>query len=354
MNKPLKKGLSYALSGVVGFGLLGGILYYAGWRSVLEQLGALHWDGMVAVAGAVLLGIVAGGLSWWVILRSYGIRLSISSVGGAWLSSWAVTYLTPSLYFGGEPVRALLVADRSRAPATRVVATIVVERVLGGLSLMIFVLIGIVCALASPQIGRLEKWIVVVGVAFIVFWIAIGMLNFAGNFKWISRAIRWLGVPLARWRSSFARAAAKVSETEDEIYDAFTRHRRGTLIAFLLQMLAAFFAYMRPQVFFHFSSDITFNFTQLSLLFTLNILLGFFLWITPGGIGMSEAAFIGIYKLVGVGKEGAVAFSLAFKCVEFVVVAIGVSYMLNRGIGRLVRSLRARTRRERSPEDVPP
>lgn len=343
MNKPFKKGLSYTLSVVAGLGLLGGVFYYVGWRSILAEIHALGVVGIVAVAGDVLLAMIAWILSWWVVLRSYGIELTLNSVVGARLSGYAVSYLTPSLYFGGEPIRALMIVDRTPAPTTRIFATIVVERFLGGLSLMVFVLIGSFYALLSPRIATEQKEIVVAGVAFISCWIAIGLINFAGNFKWISRAVRLLQYPLLRWREGFERAAAKVAETEDEIYAAFTQHWKGTLLAFLIQSLATFFVYMRPQVFFHFSAHTTFNFAQLSLLFTLNIMLSSFLWITPGGLGASEAAMIGIFKLVGVGKEGAVAFSLTFKFVELLIVAVGLSYLFNKGIGRMIRRLKGRS-----------
>jgi uncharacterized protein (TIRG00374 family) len=150
-----------------------------------------------------------------------------------------------------------------------------------------------------------------------------------------------------RFRGGFERAAIKVSETEDEIYDAFTLHWKGTLAAFMVQLCATFFVYMRPQVFFHFSADTTFDFSQLSLLFTLNILLSFFLWITPGGLGTSEAALMGIFVLVGIGKDGAVAFALMFKFVEFLFVGIGLVCLFNRGIGRLLPGFK---RREKSKE----
>ncbi len=351
MNPRLRKGLSFALSGVVGFGILSGVLYFVGWRGVVEQMRALDWDGMVAVAASVALGVSSAGFSWWIILRSYGIRLRLTTVGGSWIASYAVTYLTPSMYFGGEPIRAILVTDRARAPTTRVVATIVVERVLGGISLIVFVLLGTVCALASSEVPPAQKRVVLAGAAFVALSIGLGLLNFAGNHKWVSRGTRWLARPLPRWQERFEKAAAKISETEDEIHHAFAHHRRAIFLAFLFQMLACFCAYMRPQVFFHFSAGRTFDFSQLSLLFTLNIFLGMFLWVTPGGVGMSEAALIGIYRLVRVGNEGAVAFSLSYKCVELAIVAIGVSYMLNRGVGRILREMRARARAERLPED---
>jgi len=215
-----------------------------------------------------------------------------------------------------------------------------IERFLGGLSMILFILIGSFFAISSPALPWAEKRLLISGVGFITFWILIGLVDFAWNLKWISRIVRLLGTPLQRWRGPLGRAADKVSETEDEIHSAFTTHWRGTVLAFLVQLLATFFVYMRPQVFFFFSSGQVFTFPQLSLLFTLTvILLSFFLWITPGGIGTGEAAIIGIFHLVApsISREGAVAFSLMFKFAESILVAAGLYYLAQRGIARIGR-----------------
>jgi len=345
MNRPFRKRLSWTLSIVVGVGLFSAVVYYVGWRSILAQIQDLGSIGIVAVIGNVLLTMISLLLGWWIILRSYGIRVPIGHIIGARLSGYAVSYLTPSLYFGGEPIRGLLTAEHTHAPTTRVFATIVVERFLGGLSLVVFMFIGGFYAIISSEIGITEKRAVVIGVAFVAFWIIVGLVNFAGNFKWISWAIRLLKYPFRRWHNGLERAAAKVAETEDEIYDAFTRHWKGTLLAFLIQLLANFFVYMRPQVFFYFSAHQTFDFAQLSLLFTLNIMLSFFLWITPGGLGTGEAGSIGIFALVGVGGAEAVAFSLMFKFVELLMVGAGLFYLFNRGMSRLFGLFKGRMHR---------
>jgi len=337
MQARVRRGVSLAGSIVIGFGLLGGVLYWVGWRDVFSQVQALGWAGLLAVVGNVGLTMAAWIVSWWIILRAYGIHLSVGTVTAARLGGYAVTYLTPTLYFGGEPVRAMMVVGNTPAPATRVFATIVVERFLGGLSLLVFVLIGTFYAIVSPSIDVMGRREVVIGVAFITFWIVIGLIDFAGNFKWISRVMSALGRIVPRWGRGLERAAVRVSETEDEISNAFRQHWKATVLAFLVQLLATFFSYMRPQIFFHFSAARVFGFPELSLLFTLNIMLSFFLWITPGGVGTSEAALIGIFTLVGVEKGGAVAYSLIFKVFELVLVAIGLWCIVRRGLRRLAR-----------------
>ncbi len=335
MTRGHKRSPSSILSFVLGFALLGGVLYYVGWRNVFEQIVALRTGGILAVVADVFLAVLTWIVSWNIILRSYGIRLTFSQLTAARLSGFAISYLTPTLYFGGEPIRGLMALQHTSAPATRVFATIVVERFLGGLSLILFILIGSFYALVSPQVDASERRAVVIGVAFITFWVLVGLVNFARNYKWISRLIRMLRRPLRRFTRALEKAADKVSETEDGIHEAFTLHWKATVLAFLTQMLANFFFYMRPQVFFHFSAHMTFSFPELSLLFTLNIMLSFFLWITPGGLGTGEAAVIGIFALVGVGQGSAVAFSLIFKFVELLFVALGLVFLFRAGIGGL-------------------
>lgn len=327
-------GWKVAISIAVGLAVLATVLYFVGWRNMLAQMHALGAVGILSVLGNVLMSMTFWILCWWVILRSYGIRLRLRSIIGSRLAGYAVSYLTPSLYFGGEPVRALLVTGKSDAPATRIVATIVAERFLGSLNMIMFILIGSFYALSSSQIPPLERRLLASVIGFVTFWVLIGLINFAGNFKWISRIVRLLGIPFSRWKTKLDKAANKVAETEDEVYCAFTKHWRGTLAAFLLQTVATFFVFMRPQFFFFFSAGIRLTFPQLALIFTFTIMLSFFLWITPGGLGTAEAALVGVFALVipSVTSAGVVAYSLIFKLAESILVAIGMAYLMRRGI----------------------
>ena len=329
-----KNGWKIILSIAIGVSILATVLYFVGWRNMFAEMHALGALGILSVLGNVLMSMTFWVLCWWVILRSYGIRLPLRSIIGARLAGYAVSYLTPTLYFGGEPVRALLVVGKSDAPATRIFATIVVERFLGGLSMIVFILMGSFYALSSPQIPWSERRLLASVIGFVTFWILLGLVNFAGNFKWVSRIIRLIGKLFSRWETKLERAANKVSETEDEIHNAFTKHWRGTLVAFLLQTVATFFVYMRPQFFLLFSTGLHLTFPQLSLIFTFTIMLSFFLWITPGGLGTAEAALVGVFALVipSVTSAGVVAYSLIFKFAESILVAVGMVYLAKRGV----------------------
>ncbi|MEN6368615.1 MAG: lysylphosphatidylglycerol synthase transmembrane domain-containing protein [Thermotogota bacterium] len=350
MKRPLRSTLQFLASLLIGLGGVAAVLYFVGWRETLAQMKALGALGMLSVLGLVALPMLAWIACWSVILHAHGIRIPLLRRIGAQLSGYSMTYLTPTVYFGGEPIRAFLVADKERAPMTRVFGTIIVERFLGGLSMVGFILVGSFYAIISPDLPASEKRLLIAGLAFITFWIFVGFINFAGNLKWISRIIRCLGRPIPRWRDTLRRAADKVSETEDEVGLAFTKHWRATLVVLAIQGVATLCAFVRPAVFFHFSAGYGFSFSQLSLVFTLNVLLSLFLWITPGGLGTSEAGLIGIFRLVEpqVTSGGAVAYSLVFKFAEWLLVAAGIWYMFQRGVGFL-----GRKKEKMSPQNGP-
>lgn len=337
MRPPLRRTLNFAASVVFGAASISLVLYFVGWRETLGAMGALGWVGALEVFATVLLTVTAWAAGWTTLLRAYGIRTPILRVAGARLSTFAVSYLTPTLYFGGEPFGALLVADKAEAPMTRVFATIIVERFLLGVSITAFLLVGSFYAVISPAIPPHTKLWFIAGLAFIAAWIVIGFVNFARNLKWISRIIRWIGRRIPRCEARLTRAAAKVSETEDEVSHAFTRHRRATLVVFLIQVATCVLTFLRPQVFFGASLGVQFAVGQLAIFYALYILLGFFLWITPGGIGTSEAGAIGIFRLIApsITTGQAVAYSLSFKLAEAIFVAIGLWYLMQRGLSFL-------------------
>ncbi len=339
MKLPLRSTLNFVLSLLVGAASISLVLYFVGWREMLAAMGALSVVGAVEVFGVVLLTVSSWVVGWALLLRAYGIRTPLRRVAGARLSMFAVSYMTPTLYFGGEPFGAFLIADKESAPKTRVFATIIVERFLLGVSLTMLMLVGGFYAAMSPSIPASEKRIFIAGLGFIAAWIVAGFVNFARNLKWVSRIVRGLGRLVPRWSDRLTRAAAKISETEDEVSLAFTRHRKVTAVVFLIQIVTMLLTFVRPQVYFGATQGITFSIGQLAILYALYILLGFFLWITPGGIGTSEAGAIGIFRLIApsVTTSQSVAYSLTFKLAEAVFVAIGLWYLMQRGVSFLER-----------------
>lgn len=353
----LRRHLLISFSVILGVGILCGVLIYLGWNSaaslgarflagvgiVVNQITMLGWWGFLSLAGVVLATLLCWSLSWWIILRAYGVRVGWGATWRARICGFAITYLTPSLYLGGEPASVYLIAreQQGSSPATRIVATILVAKLLEGLCLLAFIYLGVYYALATRLLPLDDTGAIVTGMVLFGIFLALLMINLVGHRLWGTRLLGWLKDCLP-WKRALEVAECKVREVEEDVFIAFREHRRATLLAFAINLLATFFVFLRPQVFFIFALRAFFPVSHLAMIYTLFIFLGAFFWITPGGTGVFEVGSWGIFSLfslislvthtpVAVPQESAVAFALTLKTIEFPLVGLGLFYLIRLG-----------------------
>jgi len=326
--------VALALSIIVGLGVLAAILYYVGWRGIAREILALNWLGFLTLGLDFLLTFFFWALTWRIILKSYGIDSPWRAVFRALLSGYTVSYLTPSMYFGGEPVRVYLLSKEIGLPQPRLYATVLVAKLLEAISLVLFVILGVFYALFTEHLPPIQRESLLYGTVFLGFWVILGIVNFTLDLKLGMRLMQGLRRFLP-WKGALSKALERVAEVEGEIHQAFRRLQLPfTALAFLASFAANLFIYLRPQIFFFFAQGRVFSFSSLSLLYALSVVLAALFWITPGGIGIAEGGRIGIFALVGVGKTGAVAFSFALKAVELIFVVLGISLLMEFGLVR--------------------
>lgn len=316
---------------VGGLALFGALVYLSGPGQVLSEIRRIGAVGFLAVVLTVVLSMVTWSLSWYVLLRGSGIPTPWHGTFSPLLAGFALTYLTPSMYFGGEPVRAYWVARDQGVPTARIMATVVVERILSWISVLAFASIGAVFTLVSPRVSLADKGAVGLALGLLILLLGLLVVVMARHVQWLSRFLRWL----ARWfpgRAYLRRVAGHVAEMEEEIHRAFTLHRRHTLLALALQILTVFLSYIRPQVFFHFTQRALFTFPQLSLYFTLSLFVNAFLWVTPGGFGITDGGRVAIFSLLGIPPSGGVAFNVVYRFVDLILVGVGVQLLIRRGL----------------------
>jgi len=318
--------------------LLGGIIYISGPALVWEEVRAVGLWGILAIAANLFLMFFCWALSWFVLLRSGGIRVPWRTLAGSLVGGFAVGYLTPSMHLGGEPLRAYAVSERAGVPMATVMATVVLERLLAAVALIAVAAMGGAFVLASGEVEASHKHAIASGLGITAVFVAGALLSFVRDWRLLSSALRIVGrrVPGRKW---IVRAAARVAETEREVHQSLRFHRSHATLAFGLQLLLVFLNFLRPQVFFFFTQRTVFSWGELSLYFTLNVFLTTIFWVTPGGLGIAEGGRVGIFKLLGIPASGAVAFSVVYRFVELLIVGVGIVILLRWSALRLQRAL---------------
>jgi len=315
----------------VGLGLFAVILTFVGPDAVWRQVQALSLWGFLAMVGNDLVATLFWVASWAVLLHSFGARLGLHQVAGIGVAGFAVSYITPVAYVGGEPVRAWLVSQKSGQPLPTVFATLFVDRLLAGLSLVLFAVLGGAFTLTGEVLSATAKLQVAAGLLIVTLAVVLGVLSFARNYHWLSRIVASLRRLRCTWEWPSA-WAAKVHVMEDEMHEAFTRHLPWTALAFLLQLASFFCTYLRPQLFFYFTEGRLFSLSDLAVYFNLNAILTTFLWLTPAGLGTAEGGRVGILGLVNISPQGAMAFSLTVRFLELLLVGVGLVYLSREGL----------------------
>ncbi len=325
---------------LLGIGFLAFIIQWVGGTKVWNALASLGPIGFLALFVDIALTMTCWLFSWVILLRAYGVQARWPTMVRARLASYAVSYLTPISYSGGEPVGIYILAKETGEPVETLVAAIIVAKTLEGFTLLFFLTVGSLYALFAIQISNELRWSLVgtnllLGVAMVL-----AAIDFWRNRLWATRLTRWLGQHLP-WKIFEGSAIARVRRVEEEIHYAFQRYRPATAWAAFVSLLGAFFLYLRPQVFFYFSQGMVFSFSQLALIFSLTLVLAAIFWITPGGLGFFEGGLIGIFSLFNISADQAVAFSLSLKPLELVFLALGFASLLRFGTLQFWRTRRA-------------
>ena len=322
------------LSVVLGLIILGAILGFIGPAKVFRQISALGWDGFSLMIASIVLTFLFWTLAWVVIMIGYGVTAPFTLSFWARIGSFAVSFLTPSMHFGGEPVRALVVEKESNSSYSRIFATIVAERITMMAALVAVILLGAFLGIYSKIPNDTLLYMILIAL-FFVSLVTILIMNFYKKLFLFTRFAAFLK-RLLPWVELLERAESGIRHLEKEISMAFGQHLKHTLAAFLLDLVATVFMFIRPQIYFYFTQGRIFSIVELTMLFAMISVLSSLFWVTPGGIGVSEGGFIGIFALFGINGSEAVAYSFSVKVIQLFFVGLGLALLARYGIMNLI------------------
>lgn len=324
----------FIISTIFGIALMIIMVWIARPMDVLARISALRTEGIIAFVSTIIVGFSFGVEGWRTLLRSYGVKRSFPQTFAMMSGAYAVTFFTPSFHLGGEPVRAFAASDGFTRRSHEVIATILIER-------LIYLIIIATLLLAGGSIGLgrssipivIQQGILAVAGAGLVAG-AIVLVGMSRKATWASRTVTFILRHLPQW-AWVKRVRDGLQQVEREVNEAFVSHRRDVLISTLLFTLSVGMNLLAPLVFLSFAYGRFLSIEQLLIFFTLSTGFSLFSWLTPGGVGIMEGAYAGIFSIMGLPIDGAIAFSLLQKLSSLCIVAVGIIYLGQHGIGLL-------------------
>ncbi len=289
-------------------------------------------DALLGLMGFQFAIHIVGALQWVVLLRESGIRKRIWSVFWARLSGCAFTSLTPSAYFGGEPIRAAILKDESMT-YRQVFASIAVDKYIELFTKFPIAVLGFGCLLALAKPGETLVIVSSVFVAFffVVFFYLMVKLFQGGSF--IMRFFKTILRPVTRLRPRFAVRVIRPVRDFTRGVSHLIKSRRTFYLAMSLGILLSVvelfqYAYVLSVL------DI-YSVADAAIIFFGHVFLGIFSFI-PGNVGSMEGVFLFVFALLGLGSDRSLIFSMIMRIGQLIMVALGVGNMLVSRIWRRV------------------
>ncbi len=307
----------------LGIAVSAGLLYLAGRGVELEELqrslGEVRTAWLVPVLASILVRFWLTALRWRMLLRPIK-AIAVHRLFGVTMIGFMANNVLPARM--GEFVRAYALGKSESLSKSLSFATIVLERVFDGFTLLAFLLVGVLAR-------RPEPWLV---------WSAVGSfclyLGVLGGLLWLRHG-RGLGALLAWLPEALRRRAAGPLDSFTLGLDVLNDGRALGLVALLslgiwLVNVAGFYA-----MFLAFSLDLPLDAAFLVLAI---IAVALVIPSTPGYVGPFQAGTVLGLALFAVPKATALSLSIVYHAVNYVpITLIGLAYLgvMNLTLGEL-------------------
>jgi uncharacterized protein (TIRG00374 family) len=327
ISKPVKIAVEIALLGLLAL-LFVRILDVKQFQDIFTQV---TFRVFLGILGFQLVLQFLGTAQWMLILREAGISRGPWRVFWSKLSGYSVTYLTPSMYFGGEPVRAALYKDAAMS-YQRVYATIALDKYIELFGKMPCILIGFSLLLLRVHTG----WPVLV-LASILIFASVGFFLFLTVKLFSSRTFivtlsKKLIRPLARVKR---RTAVKVLRAIREFAKDVAEVIHKKKVFYVAMVLSVLYAVVEVfQTYYLLTVLGTPDIYDSFIIFASVVVQGL-IGFLPGNLGGMEGTNLFVFSILWLGSTPSLIYSIILRMGQMSMVLLGI---LNIVVSRVVRA----------------
>jgi len=286
------------------------------WR-ILQSVNPLYLSLAILM---YVLGTVAWGLRWYVLMRSLGIDISFKHTLVALLIGIFVNNMTPGARGGGEPVRMYYVSKKAEHGYGPVFATVMGDRILDFIPIAVMMMLSMVYVYDMGQ--RALTVILLLMNLGIFAGVAFGMAVML-NEVWMQKILIWLFKAVSRilpsrmkkYEERFLRGVEEQVPQFSEGMKLLLKDKKTFALALFFSFVSWMFVILR--VYFIFlSMGMTISTVAVMVVQMVGTAVGL-ISVIPGGAGLTAATMSAAYMLFGIHKSLAVTASIVDRLISF-------------------------------------
>lgn len=335
----MRHGIIYTILVILGIAIVVAIFAHVGLDKIASNLQQIGIVGFLAYLGVTLLVVSLAIVGWIVILHSHNIKVSAINAAIGQLIGNAISFITPSMYIGGEPVKAHYIGDLYNTSKNKVFSTAVFAKFQELSCLIFFIYLGTLIMIIRAKDLALPAgiWTVLLIVDIILGVLVIFIIrSIIKNSPIVSDIAHWIA-RRGIFRKHIEKIIPKLLEVEETIYVVFRHDWKKAMIAYAFNFLSLTFAFIKPAVFFYFLYRYTniLTWTDIAVIFTLSQVLLVFQF-TPGCLGIFEGGQVAIFQLLNISIGDAASYVLIYRFVDLLITGTGIYLALHYGLLRIV------------------
>ncbi len=318
----MKKVLVFLFSFVIGLGFFFLVVEWVGWKEIKEILFAFSgWKGSV-ILGITLLIWLINIWKYKFIFKSQGYNFSVWSLGEILFASFAVAYLFPTAYFGGEAFKAYAIKKKFFLSWKISLTIIAIEKLLSASVIFLFLVAGAVSFLSLNNFPLKNFGIIAL---VLIGGLAVGLTIFyfrsfkkESILKWF---FRFFGVKSGKNHLA--------GEIEKEVFRFFDFRKKLIWKGLGISFLKYFLALIRCWFLILFLKG------EINILIALAVLIFIYLAYVfpfPAKMGSLEAAQVFVFSSLGLGAAAGVTFSFILRGAEILIALFGFIFLVKLGV----------------------
>ena len=312
---------------LVGFSLLGFIIYRIGLERIAGELGKLGFNAVFLLIPYLLVHLLDA-LGWRTTLGSAAKGIRFSSLFLARMAGEAINYITPSAYLGGEPVKAYIL-KKHRIPIVDGLASVVTAKTMVIITQLLFILLGIALASlgSTRHSGIIYASLLVVG----LITLGMGILVFyqrRGLFAGILRVLEVMRLP-ARFLKHREEQLRELDASILNFYDKDRSRFLFTLFFFMVGWLVGSLEIYLLISFLDIPVDLA---TAISLEALITVIRAAVFFI-PSGMGVLDGGVVLLFDAFGYSSVTAITYAIVRRVREALWISVGLLYLAKQEVG---------------------
>lgn len=263
-------------------------------------------------------------LRWFIVVRSFGRRISFFKAFQLKIVGFGVSFITPAAKLGGEPVRAMMLQSEGFT-FKRAITTIVIEKLIDISTTGILFIVGIIITIITIAIPK-QMTLLIIIISFIclttisIFYYYI--LHGKGLFV---KIFRFLGLHKIKYVASFEK---QIVEFENVLVKFYTEQRKYFNKAVFISVIAWFLMFVE---FKSVTMMLGYNLSWQTL-FIIITLVGFAYTIPiPLALGVLEAGQIAMFTTMGLKAAAGVTLAMTIRARDLCWTIIGLIILVIHG-----------------------